>query len=68
MGVHNERSLVEKKVVISRKREIIMYQGLHENLFDIPASKLVLGLGLAAHLVKRSLAMHEDLSLIVSTS
>lgn len=45
-----------------------MYQGSHENLFDIPASKLVLGLGLAAHLVKRLLAVHEDLSLIVSTS
>lgn len=68
MGVRNEKSLVEKKVVISRKNEITMYQGLHENLFGIPASKLVLGLGLAAHLVKHSLAMHENLSLIVSTS
>lgn len=45
-----------------------MYQGSHENLFDIPALKRVLGLGITAHLVKSLLATHEDLSLMVSTS
>lgn len=37
-------------------------------MFDIPASKLVLGLGKTTHVAKCLFAMHEDLGLIVNTS